>query len=172
MCLYRAGGDARGSFGALAGLKRSAGLCVVTRITICLLAGAATSCATSPALPLATPVSAQVRRVPVELWRRGDDGYTGRFAWSLERALKASGVFLPVIADDRAIRLTLDGNLQPLERGDNPNAEYVVALNAADGSQLGAISGRCRGSEFNKCARAVITWAERLLVARDRLPRR
>jgi hypothetical protein len=126
-----------------------------------------TCCATAPRVkPAFSDVAS--RRIPIELWRGGDDGYTLRLGEALEKALGESGVFLPIVMHDpTAMHLVIETNLRPVESGDNPKAQYVVILEPSHGPPLGAIHGKCRGSEFDRCAHSVVASAERMWSSRQ-----
>ena len=141
---------------------------MIRQATLGLVAAVAIACTTPLRAPAKAAATAQERRALVELWSGGDDGYTQRFAVSLDVALMESTVFRSVQAhDDQAMRLTIETNLRPIDIGDNPRAEYVVSLATAAGMRLGTMRGNCRGSEFDKCAKTVLKRAERLLLARE-----
>src|SRR5262249_56359916 len=89
-----------------------------------------------------------------------DDGYTVRFGEALEEALEDSLELSRVTTrTPGALRLTIETNLHPLGTGDNPKAAYVVILGRSDGTPVGTIRGKCRGSEFTRCAKQVVAEA-------------
>ena len=134
---------------------------------VAVVAVSALSCATSPRPAVGSPSASERPRTAIELWRTGDDGYTIFFGEALEVALGESAVFsLVKVHSPTAMRLSLDSNLDVLGEGENSKTAYVVVLQTADETSLGAMRGTCRRSEFAKCAHRVVAQAEQLLVAR------
>lgn len=87
-------------------------------------------------IALASPSS---QRIPVELWRGGDDGLTLRLAEELENALKSSPHFvLSNGRDSHRLVVTIPGNVDWKQIGKRTRVIYKVDFTDAHHRNLGS----------------------------------
>ncbi len=106
---------------------------------------------------VATCAAAAPSRIPVEVWRGGDDGLTSRFAGGLESAFRASRDFSLSKGDEAgALVVTIESNLTTKRVGFGDRAYYVVVFGASDSKQLGSTNGSCWERELQACIAKVV----------------
>jgi hypothetical protein len=104
--------------------------------------------------------------VPVELWVRGDDGLTQRFADAIRSAISESKNFSRADVNEGALVMTIPTHVYWSEVQDKINFGVVVIMTDRHRKYLGAGTGSCWESDMKPCAERVLADAKRLWAAR------
>jgi hypothetical protein len=103
-----------------------------------------------------------------ELWVRGDDGLTQRFAGALKLAIADSIDFNTSTAKSKEkMLLYIPDHIYWCEAQGRTNFQYVVIFTNQDSKYLGVSIGACWEEDISECAQTVLTdaryaWRHRL----------
>jgi hypothetical protein len=120
-----------------------------------LLLGAAVAFAICPVTACAEDTA--TGRIPVQVWRGGDDGLTLRLDDAIEDAFKASSDFvLSSTSGTNAMKVVIPTNVPARRVGSHLEAHFHVEFKSIDDEVLGVSDGTCWDDALAVCADQIL----------------
>jgi hypothetical protein len=95
--------------------------------------------------------------VPLEIWRRGDDGLTLRFADALEGAFRASSVFtMSSGKKPGTLVVTIPDHVEWERVGNQTKVIYTLEFSTESSGRIGSSVGTCWDDDLCPCARQAL----------------
>jgi hypothetical protein len=95
--------------------------------------------------------------VPVEIWRRGDDGLTLRFADALEGALRASSIFtMSSGKKPGTLMVTIPDHVEWERVGNRTKVIYTLEFSTESSDRIGSSRGTCWDDDLSPCSRQAL----------------